>query len=70
MTKPPMPLAEAIKLLRDLKDDFASAPPCGFRLSQDDCCTCAKALTELLASHNAFMEEHIAWQETREGMNR
>jgi len=27
-------------------------------------------MVELLSSHNAFMEDRIAWQETREGMNR
>lgn len=70
MTTPPMPLVEAIKLLTDLKDDLFSAPVFGLQLSQDDCVDCGRALVELLASHNAFMEERIAWQETREGMNR
>jgi hypothetical protein len=70
MTKPPMRLAEAVKLLSDLRHDFHSTPPHGFTLSQDDCRECARALDELLSSHNAFMEERIAWQETREGMNR
>lgn len=70
MTKPPMLLAEAVKLLSDLRHDFHSAPPVGFHLSQDDCWECAKAMDAVLSSHNAFMEEHIAWQETREGMNR
>jgi hypothetical protein len=70
MTKPPMLLRDAVKLLTDLKHDFAGAPPVGFHLSQDDCWECARALAELLSSHNAFMEERIAWQETREGMNR
>lgn len=70
MIKPPMPLAEAVKLLRDLKGDFFSVPVFGLTLSQDDCVDCGRALDELLRSHNAFMEEHIAWQETREGMNR
>lgn len=70
MTKPPMPLAEAVKLLSDLRHDFHAAPPQGFALSQDDCWACALAMDEVLRSHNAFMEEHIAWQETREGMSR
>ncbi len=65
-----MILRDAIKLVRDFKDDLASAPPVGFHLSQDDCRECALALIELLDSHNAFMEDRIAWQETREGMNR
>lgn len=63
-------LRDAVKLVTDLKDDFASAPPYGFTFSQDDCRECALALIELLSSHNALMEERIAWQETREGMNR
>lgn len=63
-------LRDAIKTVTDLKDDFLSAPPEGFRLSQDDCHLCGVAMIELLRSHNAFMEDMIAWQETREGMNR
>lgn len=70
MTKPPMPLREAVKLLTDLKDDFFSAPPVGFRLSQDDCWECARAFVAVLESHNEFMESALAWQETRGGMNR
>lgn len=67
---PPIFLRDAIKLVTDLKADFEGAPPVGFHFSQDDCWACAAALAEMLASHNAFMEERIAWQETREGMNR
>lgn len=70
MKRAAMSLAEAVKILSDLRHDFHSTPPHGFTLSQDDCHECARALDELLHSHNAFMEDHIAWQETREGMNR
>lgn len=66
----PISLLDALRLVTDLKDDFSSAPPQGFHLSQDDCWACALAMAEILQSHNAFTEEHIAWQETREGMNR
>jgi hypothetical protein len=65
-----MPLAEAIQTLTDLKDDLFSVPVFGLTLSQGDCVDCGRALAALLGSHNAFMEERIAWQETREGMNR
>lgn len=67
---PPILLRDAIKLVTDFKDDLSGAPPVGFHLSQDDCWACAAALVEVLSSHNAFMEERLAWQETREGMNR
>lgn len=70
MTKPEMSLAAAILLITDLRDDLSSAPPVGFRLSQNDCWECAQAMRRILESHRLFTEEHIAWQEIREGMNR
>lgn len=61
---------QAIEMVTDLARDLSRTPPFGYTLSQDDAWEIAEGLKVLIEDIHASDEEHRAWQETREGMNR